>query len=106
MVFKLGRPQSNSFCGGIIKDTHPFCSAGKALCSYKHTYKNFDKFYCTSFSSMCHFPGADGYGGQCLCATSIPPQSRPAFLHSALRSLLGTAQNVGQFWPGFSGAGE
>lgn len=51
-------------------------------------------------------PGANGDGAQSLCAASTPPQSRPALLHSALRSLLGTAQSVGQFWPGFSGAGE
>lgn len=88
----MGRPRSNFFCGRVIKDTHPICSAGKALCSYKHTYKKSDKFYCTSSHPCVTFTALMDMGVS-VCATSIPPHSRPAFLHSALRSLLGTAQS-------------
>lgn len=65
----MGRPRSNFFCGGVIKDTHPICSAGKALCSYKHTYKKFDKFYCTSSHPCVTFPALMDMGAS-VC---VPP---------------------------------
>lgn len=90
-----------------IRDTLPIWSTVNILCACKPG--NSGKFYRTPFLLVCHFPcpsltqprilGASGYMPRPTSHCQHPTSHRHIFLHSALRSLLDTAQRCGAVPP-------